>query len=504
MSRRNPRDGSVLDAVEPTPADELPAMVARARAAQAKFAKESLERRAAIVRAFARALLQRGDTLRDRICEETGKPEAEAWLHEIVPIADLRDYWCGDGLEHLSATEPYLSSLSYPGKRALIERVPRGVVGLIAPWNFPLALPLRTIFPALVAGNAVILKPSEVTPGVGTAIGAAAKGVLPDDLLQVAVGDGAIGEALIAAEPDAVVFTGSVPTGKRVAAQAAEALIPVGLELGGKDAALVLDDAPLERAARGIVWAGFANAGQNCAAVERVYVVESVAKEFRRRVSELSKELRLGPDVGPLATEAQRDTVRAQLEEADGAEVLAGGTEPERDGFWHAPTVVVSEPNDIALLREETFGPVLTIVEVADEAEAIARANESRYGLTASVWTRSVRRGKAVGRQLAAGVVTINDHAFSGAVPSLPWSGVKASGSGITNSPATLDLLTRPRALVVDGRRFAKREVWWFPYTDGLVDVGRHMATLRGGGSPLERVRAFFGLVGAFLRRWRV
>lgn len=501
-----PRDGSPLEPVDCTPVARVPDIVARVRRAARAHAERDVETRAALLRQFRAAILARGERLAEAVVRETGKPEAEAWLHEVVPTADLAKYWSTEGPALLAAREPQLDALSYPGKRAVVERIARGVIALITPWNFPVALPLRTLFPALLAGDGVVLKPSEHTPRCAAILGEAAAEVYGPDLVVVAQGGGELGAAIIGAGVDAVVFTGSVATGRRVAHAAADALVPVSLELGGKDAAVVLDDADVERAARGILWGAFANAGQNCAAVERVVATRAVAPALRERLAALSKELVLGRDLGPLSTEAQLAVVERHVRAArdGGAEVLSGGSRPERPGLWFEPTVLSKVPVDSETILEETFGPVVPVLEVDDEAAAIEAANASRYGLTASVWTRDLAKGERVARQLAAGVVVVNNHGFTGAVPALPWTGVGDSGYGVTNSPHALDVLTRPRAVVVDTSR-ARRELWWHPYTPALVRIGRAMATLRaGGGSSLgAKLKAVGQLLGAFLGRWK-
>jgi acyl-CoA reductase-like NAD-dependent aldehyde dehydrogenase len=268
---------------------------------------------------------------------------------------------------------------------------------------------------------------------------------------------------------------------------------------------VVLDDADVERTARGILWGAFANAGQNCAAIERVYATPKVAKPLKKRLAELASELVPGRDVGPLSNPAQLAIVEKQVESAReaGAEVLAGGERLDKPGLWFAPTVLSKVPSGEPAMVEETFGPMVPVEEGADEAAAIAAANGSPFGLTASVWTKNVRKGEEVAKKLNAGVVMVNNHGFTGAVPALPWSGVGNSGFGVTNSPYALDALTRPRALVVDRRR-AKQEMWWHPYTDGLAAIGRNMAVIRGGGSLVARLKAVVGLLKAFGSRWKV
>ncbi len=499
-----PRDGEPLDEVEITPPANVPELVARARKAQVVHAARSVEERAAMLRKLKDAILARGEALTKAIMQETGKPEPEAWLHDIVPTADLAAYWSVEGPLLLTPSEPTLDAINYPGKHAIVERLPRGVVALITPWNFPLALPLRTLFPALLAGNAVILKPSEYTPRCAAILGEAIDEVYGADLVIIAQGGGAVGDALIRAGVDSVIFTGSVATGKKVAHAAADALVPVSLELGGKDPAVVLDDADIERTANGILWGAFMNAGQNCASIERVYATPKIAGPLKKRLAELAAELVPGRDVGPLCNPSQLAIVERQVASAReaGAEVLSGGERLDKPGLWFSPTVLSNVPSSEPAIQEETFGPMVPVEEVADEAAAIAAANDSPFGLTASVWTKNIRKGEEVAKKLKAGVVMVNNHGFTGAVPALPWSGVGQSGFGVTNSPYALDALTRPRAILIDRSR-AKKEMWWHPYTDGLAAIGRNMAVIRGGGSVVARLKAIVGLLKAFGSRWK-
>jgi acyl-CoA reductase-like NAD-dependent aldehyde dehydrogenase len=379
------------------------------------------------------------------------------------------------------------------------------VIAVIMPWNFPVALPLRTIVPALSAGNAVVFKPSEITPRSGAMIADLFEGVVPDGLLGVVQGAGDVGAALCQADVDLVVFTGSVPTGRKVAHACAERLIPCSLELGGKDAAIVLADADLERAANGVVWGAMMNAGQNCASIERVYVERKIAEAFTKRVCAIVGSLRAGVDVAPLATSAQRGVVSRHVDDARtrGATILAGGADAASESRDYPPTVVQVESDDLALMRDETFGPVLPIAVVDGADEAIARANASRYGLTASLWTRNVKAARLLASKLRAGVVTINNHGFTGAIPAAPWSGQGDTGWGITSSPLALDMMTRPRFILVDRSR-AKHELWWYPYTPALLTIATAMVTLRcSARSVIDRIRALFVLVGATLRRMR-
>jgi len=504
------------------PTREVPEVVARARAAQPAWAALSAEERVKRIAPLRDRVLGRAEAIAALVHDEVGKPVVEALLGEVLPTADVVDYWSSVIVELLDPEEVEIDAIAYPSKDATVQREARGVVGVIMPWNFPVALPLRTIVPALLAGNAVVFKPSEVTPRSGALIVELFEGLLPEGLLGLVQGGGDAGAALCAADVDVVVFTGSVATGRKVAHACAERLVPCALELGGKDAAIVLGDADLDRAAQGVVWGAMMNAGQNCASIERVYVERSVSEAFTKKVREVVASLRPGVDVGPLATAAQRATVARHVEAAKsaGAEVLEGGDAGPAKGDAakpaagdaraqgeaaraYPPTVVQVEGDDTPLMSDETFGPVLPIAVVDDVERAIERANASRYGLTASIWTRNKKKGRALAARLRAGVVTVNNHGFTGAIPAMPWSGHGETGWGITGSPFALESLTRPRLVLVDRSR-GKRELWWYPYTPALTAIALAMATVRNHAAGLvARITAVFRLVSAMLARGR-
>ncbi len=498
FSTISPLDGSPLDPVEETPLDAVAAIVAKARAAQVAWGQRPLSERIEALWPLKDRILDRGPEMARLLRKECGKPEGETWTAEVMPDADLVDYWVDKIEELLAPEEVPLDSLTYPGKTGKLVSVPRGVLALITPWNFPVAIPLRTIIPALLAGDAIVFKPSEYSPRSGAFVARLLEGLVPEGVFTLVQGGGAQGRALVDAAPDLVVFTGSVATGKKIALAAAANLVPVSLELGGKDAAIVLADADLERTARGIVWGAFTNAGQNCAAIERVYVERKIADKFTQRVVELTKALRVGEDVSPLTTPAQLAIVERHLAAAReaGAKILVGG-ERTGQGLGFQPTVleVSGAAEKSPIILDETFGPVLPIVIVEGPDDAIARANDSRYGLTGSIWSKDVERAEKLAMRLRTGVATVNNHAFTAALAAAPWTGVGESGFGVTNSKHALKEFTRPRFILVDRSR-AKSELWWMPYTESLLKTAQALAILRSGSQGIvAKLKAVWQLI---------
>jgi len=486
---------------DPTPLEKIPDILARARSAQRNWAELPIRDRIDAVAKLKKRILARAEEIATTLHEECGKPVEEAALSEVLPNADLVDYWTLMAEELLDSVTVELDALSYPGKIGRIHKDPRGVIALITPWNYPVAIPLRTIVPALLAGNAVIFKPSEVSPRAGALVASLFKDIVPDGVLELVQGDGSAAEAILDNGVDAVVFTGSVATGKRVAVACAERLVPCSMELGGKDAAIVLSDCKLERTANGLVWGAFTNAGQNCASIERVYVERPVADKLIAKVVELTNKLRAGVDTSRITTQKQAAIVRRHLAEAvaAGAEILVGGAPPE-GSLDFPPTVVKVTNEDCSLMREETFGPILPIVLVDSPEQAIEKTNASRFGLTTSIWTKKVRRARDLARKLKTGVITINNHGFTAALPAAPWTGTGDSGYGITNSPHALAELTRARFILEDTSG-AARELWWYPYTPILRTLVFAMARARGGAGFFGRIAAFFRLIVTVPRR---
>jgi succinate-semialdehyde dehydrogenase/glutarate-semialdehyde dehydrogenase len=452
---------------------QVRAAVDRARAAQPQWAALSYRNRARYIMKVQRALYERQNEIINIISDETGKPPFEALTTEVFPIADLMSHFATK-TEKILRDERFTLAV-FRNKRSSICYEPLGVVAIISPWNFPFSIPTGEVVMALMAGNAVVLKPSEFTPLVADAIKRLFAGAgLPEGLLEIVQGDGSTGAALVDAKVDKIFFTGSVRTGKRIAASAAERLLPVVLELGGKDPMIVCEDAPFERTVKGAVWGAFANSGQVCASVERLYVTEPIAEKFIASVVEEVKKLRQGPpsgcdtDIGPMINESQLNIVCDHVADAvaKGARVLTGGRKREElGGYFFEPTVLVDVNNSMKVMTEETFGPVLPIMVVRDEEEAIREANNTRYGLLASVWTKDADRGQRIARRIEAGTVVINDALYTHGAAQTPWFGVKESGLGVTHGRAGLYEFVRMKHVNWDLFPL-KSNWWWFPYTE--------------------------------------
>ncbi len=494
----SPRDGEVHAEVPGVTADALPAVFERARSAQRTWAATPMSDRARVIKQIHKRFLERGERFVELLTAETGKPAGEAWTAEVIGNGDLFPYWAKHAKRYLKTEKISVNPINYPGKKAFLEYVPRGVIGVIAPWNFPVAIPCRAFVPALMAGNAVVFKPSSQCPRLGELLGEVFAPELPDGLFQVVLGRGSVGSAFVDAGADFIAFTGSVGIGRRIASHCGENLVPCALELGGKDAAIVLEDCDLDRTAYGVVWGAFNNAGQNCASIERVYVVRSIAERFVARVKELTLELRDGEDFGPLTTVDQRQDVIDQVDRAReaGATVLTGGEVPDSKGFWYPATILTDVSHEMDVMTEETFGPLMPIKVVEDEEEAVRLANDCKYGLTASVWTKDRDRGLRIASQLEAGVVTVNNHGFTAAMPNAPWSGVKETGFGATNSHLALMEMVRPRFVLVD--RSSRREMWWYPYNEALLTVAAALRDL-----ALGKLGVIGKLIKGFLARFK-
>ena len=467
----SPATLEVVGTVPATDPAHVQEVVTEARLAQERWAEASLSDRRSLLVRVAEVTLEHADEVAATVVAETGKPRTEAFTSDLFPAVDALVWLARAAPRLLEPERVRFTQLHLKHKRAHIVHEPVGVVGVIAPWNFPFAIPFTQAAFAVAAGNAVVVKPSELAPLSGALVERLfAEAGAPAGLVRVAQGDGAVGAALVRARGlDKLLFTGSAEVGRQVAAEAGSRLLPVTLELGGKDPMLVLDDADLLRAVDGALWGSFTNCGQVCSGVERIYVEQPLYEVFLEELVRRTAELELGP----LISEEQRARVAELVDDARerGGRVLAGGRAPERRGWFYEPTVLVDVPADARIRREEAFGPVVTVDPVADERAAVRRANETAFGLGASVWTRDPARARRLAPQLRAGTVWHNDHAYSYAAAQASWGGRGESGFGRTHSRHGLHDLTAPKFVDRDSGRVPVP--WWFPYDERSADAFR-------------------------------
>jgi len=488
LALANPATLEPLGEVEVGTAEDVRAAVERARKAQPEWGALGVKERGRYIERALRTLVERRDDFLDTLIAETGKPAAEALATEILTACDAMQFYAKRA-RHALADRKLPLHLMKTKRLHLVHR-PLGVVGIITPWNFPFILALNPSVQALMAGNAVVLKPSEATPLCGGLVGDLLRSAgLPEGVFSVVQGDGETGEALTQADVDKIAFTGSVSTGRRVAEQCARRLLPCSLELGGKDPMIVCADADLERAARGAVYGAFANAGQVCTSTERVYVVDAIAESFLEKVMRETTALRQGAegefDVGSLIRPEQLSVIEDHVQDAlsKGARLLAGGRRnPDCAGYFYEPTVLVDVNHEMKVMREETFGPLLPIMRVRDEGEALRLANDSRYGLNASVWTRSRHRGRELARAIDSGSAVVNDCMLTYGVTESPFGGVKDSGLGRVNGELGLQAFSQLQSILVD--RFGTRsEFFWYPYTARKVRFLKRVLRAVWGGA---------------------
>jgi acyl-CoA reductase-like NAD-dependent aldehyde dehydrogenase len=478
------RDVRGLDSPGATPAHAARTAVGRARSAQYEWQLRPLAERAAALTRAAKDMLRRRGEVIALAREEMGKVDVEGLFNEAIGPLDTVKGWARIVERATGRQRVWLNPLSFPRKRAYVDLIPRGVVGVIAPWNYPVAGLYRSTIPALLCGNGVVVKPSEFTPRTSAWLVERLAAELPEGLVATVQGDRRAGIALVDAGIDACVFTGSPESGRAVRLHCAERGIPSSIEMGGKDPAIVLADCDLERTVAGITHWALSNVGQACGAIEIAFVDERIADAFVAAMRRAWTRLRVGPerlaDIGPLANRRQLETVVSHVDDAraKGAVVVCGGA-PVGDTLFYPPTLLDRCHERMTVVRDETFGPVLAVVRVNGAAEAVRRTNASRYGLGASIWTRDIARAERLAGRLDVGIVTINNHAFSGAIPALPWGGARGTGFGVANSAHSLATFVRPRATVVD--RATAPEFFWMPYDETLWKLGNIVADLQVG-----------------------
>lgn len=458
LQLQSPANLRVIGEIEVDGANEVQEALKRARVAQKAWGALTPKKRATYIFKALKILLDNMDEYIEVVLQESGKAATEVLMIEIFAACDVMRYYGKRAPKILKTKKKNLHGALRFSKKLHIIQQPLGVIGVISPWNGPFILSLNPTVQALLAGNAVLLKPSEVTPFSGKMVGKLfAEAGLPEHLLQVVEGDGETGAALVESGVDKICFTGSVGTGRKVALACAQRLIPCTLELGGKDPMVVCKDANIDRAAAGAVAGALFNTGQYCCGTERIYVVEEVAEEFIANVVERVKGLRQGAegefDVGAIFWERQMGLIERQVQDAvdKGAKVLAGGRRnPDLEGLFYEPTVLVDVTHEMDIMVDETFGPVLPIMVVKDEAEAMRLANDTEYGLSSNIWTRNSAKGVQLASELDVGSCSVNDMAMAYGALEAPFGGRKNSGLGQVNGENGLLNYTFQQSVIVD------------------------------------------------------
>ncbi|MCB1025640.1 MAG: aldehyde dehydrogenase family protein [Acidobacteria bacterium] len=489
----NPANGAEVGRVKCFSKEEVDAAVERSRKAFEIWRKTPFEERRRIVMRAREVILAEMDEIAKLISDEMGKPVAESISTEIAPVLDLMQYFAKNAKKLLRPEKRGIGLLGLMGRTSKIIYKPLGVVGIIPAWNFPFSIPMGEVVMSLMAGNTVVLKPSELTPLTGEKIAEIFEiARLPKNVLQVVSGDGKTGAALVDAGVNKIMFTGSVATGKKIAENAAKHLTSVVLELGGKDPMVVFADANLEKASSAAVWGAFTNSGQACSSVERLYVEEKIAAKFTNMVVEKTKKLRQGygtdpeNEIGSMSSENQTKIVEDHVKEFErsGAKILTGGKRNENfeGGVFFEPTVIEGADNKMLPMREETFGPTLPIATFKNEDEAIALANDTDFGLTASVWTGDLKRGKRVAEKILAGTVNVNEVLYTHGIGQTPWGGFKDSGYGRTHGKEGLMELVATQHIHVNRFLFTP-DVWWFGYSKNALETFKQMSRTFSSGS---------------------
>jgi acyl-CoA reductase-like NAD-dependent aldehyde dehydrogenase len=505
---KNPATGELLHEWRCADNSEVRSAVQRARTAQPAWAALGVNKRLELLRRFQIHLLQKKRAVAETIARETGKPFAEALTTEILVVLDTARFLIKNSYRILRDQPVPHGNLVAKLKTGSLLREPYGVIGIISPWNYPFSIPAGEALAALVAGNTVVLKPSEFTSLTALELESLLHSAgVPTDIFQTVIGDGATGAALVDSPIDKLIFTGSVATGKRLAAAAAERLLPMILELGGKDPMLVLDDANIDVASSGAIWGAFMNAGQACLSVERCYVHRDLYEEFLNACVEKAKKLRVGngfdpeTDVGPMIHEKQLQIVESHVADAvtRGARVLTGGCRlPQLGKNFYAPTVLAGVSHEMHIMREETFGPVLPVMPFENDEQALNLANDCEYGLAASIWTRDHARGRRLARRILAGTVMVNDVISCFGIIEAPHGGVKASGIGRTHGIIGLEEMVRLKYVDVD-RTPGMKKVWWYGYGGKFTRQMERFMDFQFAPALKERVRG--GLLSAAVIR---
>lgn len=498
-----PATGQIISEIDETPVHETPLYYKRARTAFFKWKSIPTSERLVYLKKLKKYMVDHMDEIAKVISKDTGKVLTEAIVADIMPTLDAIDHICKHA-EKILGRQKASTPLLLIGKRSFVEYMPRGVVLVISPWNYPLQLAMVPMISALAGGNTVILKPSEVTPLVGKCIeDLFVKAGFPEGVVQVAHGGKEVGAAFTKGKPDYIFFTGSVRTGKIIQEQAAKELIPTTLELGGKDPMIVFKDANLKRAAKGAVWGAFTNSGQVCMSAERLYVERPVYKQFleilKKEIDLLQHGTDADADIGSMTFPGQKEIVKEQLDEAlqGGAQLLTGKPSGEwEEGMFLPLSVLTNVKQSMKVVQEETFGPLLPVIPFDTEAEVIELANDTVFGLNASIWSKDMTKARRTASQLVSGAVVINDVIVSVANHGIPFGGTKDSGIGRYHGEAGLRIFCHEKSIVEDWG-IKKTEIQWYPYK------GKYPLFIKLFTSYFQERRNWFTFLKSFLALMR-
>ncbi|GIW21058.1 MAG: aldehyde dehydrogenase [Candidatus Sericytochromatia bacterium] len=476
----NPGTLEIIGELEVTTEKEIKEIVEKAKKSFKEWASLTIKQRCKYMKKVSDYIMKNLNNIAELISKENGKPFVEAITADIMPTLELIDYVIKNSENILSSENINLGKWNLLNKKSYIEYEPLGVIGIISPWNFPFSIPMGQIVMALTCGNCVILKHSEHTPFIGLEIEKVFKeSGLPQGVFSVITGHGLTGSQLVSSGLNKIVFTGSVSTGKKVMETAAKTLTPVVLELGGKDPMIVLKDVNIDYASSGAVWGAFTNSGQVCASIERVYVHEDIADEFIYEVVKKTSMLKQGigldktTDVGAMISLQQLEIVENHVNEAKskGAKILIGGQRNlDLPGYFYKPTVLTKVDDSFKIVTDETFGPVMPIMTFKNDDEAIEKANNSIYGLSASIWTKDIEKAKRIASKLQAGSVNINDCLSTYALCQTPWGGYKESGIGRTHGKFGFMEFVQPKHIHVD-YNYNTKKFWWYKYSQNTIDM---------------------------------
>jgi len=518
----DPRTGDTISEFSATNPEDIPEIFERAKSAFKTWSDLTLKTRLELFRKAYRQFYLYQDEVAQLISQETGKPLAEAYSSEILPILDCFKYYLKNIPKFLKSHRTGSLNPLFKLRRGLVKYEPLGVIAVISPWNFPFLLAMQHIIPAILAGNAVIHKPSELTSLTGLKIlEIFDRAYLPKNILNIVTGLSDVGQALVKSKFDKIMFTGSTEIGKKVYQAAADNLVPVNMELGGSDPMIVLEDANIERAVNATVWGAFSNAGQACLSVERLFVHESILEVFCEKLGEKTRELMAKPDcetdidLSCLINDRQFEKICSYIEDASdkGATVLFGG-KPLKDlgDLYFEPTVLTNVNSHMDVVKNEIFGPVITMMPFITEDEAIFLANDSSFGLSASVWTQDLKRGVKIANQIHAGSVIVNDLQIHIAQMEAPYTGFKTSGIGVSHGPWGVMEVVRPKYINTDrliarsvlklfSKDFVNNNIWWYKYSEKLVNDLRVFNDFLHGDSIWRKIKAIPATMKALFRK---